>query len=182
MFPCSLGEGIAEDGDWIAIGRVTKSFGLKGGFKVYPLTGDPGRFEGLAQIELASRDGLRKICAVTDIRIENKAVVLFCRELGKIEDIEPFIGAAVRVPREEAIPLPKDSYFQHDLLGLKVYLEDGRYLGEVKEILETGSNDVLVVRESKQEYLIPAIKSVVTSVDLERKRMVLHPMKGLLEK
>ncbi|MBI3995155.1 MAG: PRC-barrel domain-containing protein, partial [Nitrospirae bacterium] len=71
--------------------------------------------------------------------------------------------------------------FQHDLLGLGVYLEDGRYLGEIREIMPTGSNDVLVVRDGPRERLIPAIKAIVAEVDLPGKRMVLRYMDGLLE-
>jgi len=167
--------------DWVVIGAITKPFGLKGGLKIHPLTDDPDRFQRLATTVLEAADGTRETCTVTEVRVERDSVTLFCRGIETIEQAERFVGGTVRVPRPEAVNLPKDSYFQHDLLGLKVYLEDGRYLGEIREILPTGGNDVLVVRDGERERLIPAIKSVVSEVDLPRKRMVLRFMEGLLE-
>ncbi|MBI3810698.1 MAG: 16S rRNA processing protein RimM [Nitrospirae bacterium] len=172
---------MTSDQDWIAIGAITKPFGLKGGLKIHPLTADPGRFRRLTTTVLEAADGMQQTCTVTEARVENGSVTLFCREIETIEQVERFVGGTVRIPRSEVVNLPKDSYFRHDLLGLKVYLEDGRYLGEIQEILPTGGNDVLVVRDGERERLIPAIKSVVSEVDLPRKRMVLRLMKGLLD-
>lgn len=172
---------MTSDHDWVVIGAITKPFGLKGGLKIKPLTDDPDRFQQLMTTVLEAADGMQQTCTVTEARVENGSVTLFCREIESIEQVERFIGGTVRIPRSEAVNLPKGSYFQHDLLGLKVYLEDGRYLGEIEEILPTGGNDVLVVRDGERERLIPAIKSIVSEVDLPRKRMVLRFMKGLLD-
>jgi 16S rRNA processing protein RimM len=171
---------VSED-DWVVIGAVTKPFGLDGGLKVRPLTQDPDRFRRLAEVVLEASDGTRQTCTIADVRTDRDSVVLFCREIDKVDQVKRFVGGTVRIPRSEAIPLPQDSYFQHDLLGLRVYLEDGRYLGEIREIWPTGSNDVLVVRDGERERLIPAIKSLVTEVDLKGKRMVLRWMEGLLD-
>lgn len=172
---------MTSDHDWVVIGAITKPFGLKGGLKIKPLTDDPDRFQQLMTTVLEAADGMQQTCTVTEARVEKGSVTLFCREIETIEQVERFIGGTVRIPRSEVVNLPKDSYFQHDLLGLKVYLEDGRYLGEIEEILPTGGNDVLVVRDGERERLIPAIKSIVSEVDLPRKRMVLRFMKGLLD-
>lgn len=167
--------------DWIVIGRITKPFGLNGGLKVRPLTEDPGRFRRLAGAVLEAADGSRQTCTVADVRTDRNSVILFCREIDRVEQVKAFVGGTVRVPRTEAIPLPPDSFFQHDLLGLRVYLEDGRYLGEIQEIWPTGSNDVFVVRDGERERLIPAIKSLVAEVDLSGRRIILRWMEGLLD-
>ncbi|MBI3596289.1 MAG: 16S rRNA processing protein RimM [Nitrospirae bacterium] len=167
--------------DWVVIGEITKPFGLNGGLKIRALTEDPGRFRRLAGAVLEAADGTRQNCTFADVRTDRNSVILFCREIDKVEQVERFVGGTVRIPRSEAIPLPQGSYFQHDLLGLRVVLEDGRYLGEIREIWPTGSNDVLVVRDGERERLIPAIKSVVAEVDLTGKRMVLRWMEGLLD-
>jgi len=171
---------VAAD-DWVVIGEITKPFGLNGGLKIRPLTEDPDRFRRLAEAVLEASDGTRQVCTIADIRTDRDSVVLFCREIDKVEQAKRFVGGTIRIPRSEAIPLPKDTYFQHDLLGLRVYLEDGRYLGEIREIWPTGSNDVLVVRDGERERLIPAIKSLVVEVNLQEKRMVLRWMEGLLD-
>ncbi|MBI3610556.1 MAG: 16S rRNA processing protein RimM [Nitrospirae bacterium] len=167
--------------NWVVIGRITKPFGIKGGFKVRPLTEDPDRFRRLAKTVLESPDGTRQTCTIAEVRVQAGSVTLFCREMNAVEQVERFIGGTVRIPHSDVIELPKDSYFQHDLIGLEVYREDGRGLGRVEEIWPTGSNDVLVVRDGKQERLIPAIKTVVIEVDLKRKRLVVRPMEGLFE-
>lgn len=170
--------GSEEDG--IVVGKITKPFGLKGGFRVQALTEDPDRFLNLTTVTLESPDGVRAPCLVSDVRVEPKGVTLFCREFTKVEEIAPFIGGSVRIPEAEAVSLPEGSYFQHDLLGMAVFLEDGAYLGEVRDILSTGSNDVLVVGEGTRETLIPALKSVVVRVDLKEKKITIRPMKGML--
>jgi 16S rRNA processing protein RimM len=170
----------AED-PWIVIGAITRVFGLKGGLKVRPLTDDPDRFLELDKAVLETADGMEQTCTLTEVRAVSGSVTLFCREIDTVERARRFIGGTVRIPRSEAVRLPIDSYFQHDLIGLAVYLEDGRYLGEVRSILPTGGNDVLVVRDGPRERLIPAIKSVVARVDLRDRRMILRYMEGLLE-
>jgi 16S rRNA processing protein RimM len=167
--------------DWVVIGAITKPFGLKGGLKIHPLTDDPDRFRHLTTAVLEAADGSQQRCDVTEVRVERGAVTLFCGGIETIEEAERFLGGTVRVPRSEAVSLPEGSFFHHDLLGLKVYLEDGRYLGEIEGIWPTGGNDVLVVRDGDRERLIPAIKSIVSRVDLPQKRMVLHFIEGLLE-
>ncbi|HTN44602.1 MAG TPA: ribosome maturation factor RimM [Nitrospiria bacterium] len=167
--------------DWVVIGEITKPFGLKGGLKIRPLTEDPGRFRRLAGAVLEAVDGTRQTCTIDEVRTDRDSVVLFCREIETVEQVERFVGGTVRIPGSEAIRLPQGSYFQHDLVGLQVYLEDGRYLGVIREIWPTGGNDVLVVRDGERERLIPAIKSIVIAVDLTEKRMVLRWMEGLLD-
>ena len=174
-------EGMTSSRDWVVIGAITKPFGLKGGLKIRPLTDNPDRFRRLTTTVLEAADGTQQTCTISEARVSKGSVTLFCREIETIEQVERFIGGTVRIPESEVVNLPKDSYFQHDLLGLKVYLEDGQYLGEVQEILPTGGNDVLVVREGERERLIPAVKSIVSEVDLPRKRVVLRFMKGLLD-
>lgn len=167
--------------EWLVIGRITAPYGLKGGLKIRHLTEDPKRFLKLSTTVLEAPDGTCATCTVREVRVRNREVILFCRELNGIDQAEQFIGGIVRIPRSQAVSLPADTYFQHDLIHLKVYLEDGRYLGEIQEIWPTGSNDVLVVRDGDRERLIPAIKAVVSSVDLVRRRMTLRWMEGLLD-
>jgi len=172
---------VSSEQEWIVIGEITKPFGLKGGLKIRSLTNDPDRFGRLRETVLEASDGTRQTCTITEVRTDGKSVTLFCREIDSIERAERFIGGTLRIPPSETVQLPKDSFFQHDLLGLGVYLEDGRYLGAVESIWPTGGNDVLVVRDGARERLIPAIKSLIVQVDLPRKRMVLRFMEGLLE-
>jgi len=172
---------VESSDEWIVIGEIIKPFGLKGGLKVRPLTDQPDRFRHLDKAVLEASDGTRQTCTVKEVRTQGESVTLFCDEIDSLERAERLVGGNVRIPISEAVRLPKDSYFQHDLVGLGVYLEDGRHLGIVESIWPTGGNDVLVVRDGQRERLIPAVKSLVVTVDLAGKRMVLRYLEGLLE-
>lgn len=99
-----------------------------------------------------------------------------------INDIEAYKGGELYVARENAQKLGKDEYFIADLLGVSVVDENGEKLGVLKDVIETGANDVYVVeRENKKDLLLPAIKQCIRKVDVEAGEMEVHLMEGLLE-
>jgi 16S rRNA processing protein RimM len=89
-------------------------------------------------------------------------------------------GELLYVRRDEAATLPRGSYFEHEVVGLRVETAAGRELGTVAEILRTGANDVYVVRGNLGEVLIPAVRHVVRRVDLPGGRIVVELIPGLL--
>jgi 16S rRNA processing protein RimM len=93
---------------------------------------------------------------------------------------ELYRGAEILIIKA-AVSREDDEYFWHELIGLRVYLETGRYLGTVKDILPTAANDIYVVREGREEFLIPAIHEVVKTIDLESGKMIISEVEGLLE-
>lgn len=166
--------------DYLQIGKIVNIHGIKGEVKVIPLTDDPRRFDELewAYIE---KDGMQK-CRIESVKYTKGSVIL------KIEGIDtPESAAAYRdnyllVDRDNAVKLPEDTFFVCDLLGSSVVDETGKLLGELRDILQTGSNDVYVVRgDSGKDILIPALKSVVRSISLEHKRIEVVLPKGLLD-
>lgn len=94
-------------------------------------------------------------------------MVLKLRGVENIDLAEQLRGMLVEVPEEESVDLPSGHYFWHQIIGLRVVTLEGEELGTVDDILETGSNDVYVVHNGGEELLIPAIKDVVRSIDLE---------------
>jgi 16S rRNA processing protein RimM len=90
-------------------------------------------------------------------------------------------GGAEILIQKTAVSREEEEYFWHELIGLRVYLETGRYLGTVKEILPTAANDIYVVREGRAEFLIPAIHDVVKTIDLEGGKMIISEVEGLLD-
>ena len=90
-------------------------------------------------------------------------------------------GQWVQVPIEEAIPLPEGSFYLYQLVGLQVITTDGNNLGSVADIIETGANDVYVIRKGgRQEVLVPAIPDVVKSIDIEQGQMIVELIDGLI--
>jgi 16S rRNA processing protein RimM len=96
------------------------------------------------------------------------------------DQVEPYHGAEIFI-RKAAVSRGEDEYFWHELIGLEVYLETGRCLGTLEEIVSTAANDIYVVREGREEVLIPAIHEVVKTIDLEKGTMIISEVEGLLD-
>lgn len=118
---------------------------------------------------------------ITGVKYFKKYVILKFEGFNSIEEIEKYKGRELFVDRTQAIALEKDEYFIADLVGLSVETIDGKDLGDVKEVLQTGANDVYVVGGRGKEYYLPAIAECIKSIDLEQKKMVVYLMKGLEE-
>lgn len=166
--------------DILQVGAVTSTHGLAGEVKVFPTTDDPKRFKKLKQVLLDTGNGMREL-EVVQVKFFKNLVILKFRGCDKVEDVEGFRGKSLYVTREHAVKLKKNEYFIADLIGMKVFLEDGSYLGCLAEVLQTGANDVYEVHmEDGREALIPAIRQCILDVDVETERMTVHLLEGLL--
>ena len=95
-------------------------------------------------------------------------------------NIEPYKGRSLYVTREFAVPLKENEYYIADLIDMKVFLEDGSFFGTLKDVMETGANDVYVMQtEAFGEVLVPAIKDCIKAVDVEQGTMTIHLLEGL---
>ena len=108
-------------------------------------------------------------------------VIVKFKGIDDINDIEKYKGKSLFVARENAVELEEDEYYIADLIGMDVVLEDGSKFGTLKDVMETGANDVYVVEDTKgAEVLLPAIKECILDVDVEKNVMTIHLMKGLI--
>jgi 16S rRNA processing protein RimM len=156
----------------VAIGRVVRAHGVRGHLKVVPF-GET--FEGLgAGDEVLARlpDGSIERLITVEVRIQRKWVLFLSREVRLAAEAQRLVGAEICVPESRLPPLAADEFYWHQLIGLEVMSVDGRRLGTIRQIIETGSNDVYVVQEGGEEVLIPALAEVVREVNLERRLMV----------
>ncbi len=166
---------------YLAIGRITAPFGIRGEVKVEIHTGWPERFALLKHVyigDAAAHAVMRT--EVESARLHKGHAIV---KLGLSPDrsaAEALRGQWLFVSREEAMPLEEGEYYLHDIIGLEVW-EKGRYLGRVVEILEAkaGANDVYVVRGERGELLLPAIRQVILQVDLAAGRMEVAVPPGL---
>lgn len=166
--------------EWATIGKVVAFFGLHGELKVRSLTDIPNRFAELEAVYLGP-DRIRYL--IKSARpYKGEMVVL---KLAGVEDAnvaETLRNFDVAIPVSQLAKLPPDSYYQHDILGLHVRTLNGRDLGEIVDIMVTGSNDVYIIKAPDgRQILIPAIKEVIKQVDLIRKMMYIEPIRGLLD-
>ena len=161
------------------VGVIAGTHGLRGEVKVFPTTDEPRRFLDLKQVimETAREERILKIRSV---KFFKKFVIVGFEGLDRIEDVERLKGAELLIPREDAIELEEGEYFIPDLLGLKVTADDGRELGIIRDVIETGANNVYDVQnEEGGRILIPAIADCILDVRPEEGTMTVHLLPGL---
>ena len=118
---------------------------------------------------------------VTSVRPHKNVHLLKLRGVDSLEEAEKLRGARILIGKETLSSKRRDEYFWHELIGLEVYLSRGEYVGKIKNILPTGSNDIYVVQEGNKEVLIPAIYDVIQEINLIEKRMIISDVEGLLD-
>lgn len=165
----------------ITIGKAVKPFGVKGEVKIESLTDMPDRFKGLRRVVLVSPRGEELSCGVDGVRYAGETVLLRFAGYDTPEKARALNGWFIKVPREEAAPLPEGSYYWFEVIGMEVVSEGGETLGTVSDILETGSNDVYVVKQGRKELYLPATKEIIRQVDRTARRITIHIMDGLLD-
>ncbi|MCM1173801.1 MAG: ribosome maturation factor RimM [Blautia sp.] len=163
------------------VGVITQTHGIRGEVKVFPTTDDVNRFKKLKEVILET-DKERLTLTVEGVKFFKQYAILKFKDYDSINDMERYKGARLLVPREKAVKLQKNEYFVADLLGMRVVTEDGVLFGRLKNVLETGANDVYVVETpEKKEVLLPAIKECVLRIDMEKEVITVHIMDGLLD-
>ena len=166
--------------DLLKVGVITTTHGVRGEAKVYPTTDEPERFLELDYVLLDTGRELRKL-EIKNVKFFKNLVILKFKGVDNINDIEKYKGRDLWIPREEGQELEEDEYYIADLLGMSVVLEDGQEFGTLKDVMETGANDVYVVEDTKgEEILLPAIRECILDVDVEKNVMTIHLMKGLI--
>jgi 16S rRNA processing protein RimM len=171
-----------DPNDLVTIGRIAGTHGYKGTVKVVPLTDFPERFQSLEQVYL-NHAGMVRPVVVESAVPHNKMVLVTLSGVESKEDAHTFRGALLMVEEKDVYPLPDGVYYHFQLVGLQVIDSQHGNLGELTEVLETGANDVYLVRSPEYgEILIPAIKEVIQSVDLEQGVMKVTLLPGLLDR
>ncbi|WP_270443901.1 ribosome maturation factor RimM [Blautia intestinalis] len=166
--------------DLLKVGVITTTHGVRGEVKVFPTTDDAERFLELEYVLLDTGRELRRL-DIKNVRFFKNLVILKFDGIDNIDDIEKYKGKDLWIPREEAQELGEDEYYIADLQGLNVVLEDGTEFGTLRDVMETGANDVYIIDSNEHgEVLLPAIKECILDVDLEKNTMTVHLMKGLL--
>lgn len=166
--------------EYLQVGVISSTHGIRGECKVYPTTDDAGRFKKLKEVLIETKDG-NVAQKVGQVRFFKNMVILKFRGIDTIEEMQKYKGCPLLVARKDAVKLAPGEYFLCDLIGLEVYEENGNPLGVVKEIIRTGANDVYAVEmKNKKEVLIPNIKDCIIEVSLDKNRMTVHLLEGLL--
>lgn len=165
----------------LQVGVITTTHGVRGEVKVFPTTDDAARFKKLKQVILDT--GKEHLALeIAGVKFFKNMVILKFKGYDNINDVETWRQRDLLITRDQAVELKEDEYFITDLIGLTVVNEEEAVLGRVKDVLETGANDVYVVElTGGKELLLPAIKDCILNVDLEGGRMKVHVLDGLMD-
>ena len=166
--------------EFIAIGKVVSTQGNKGEVNIFPLTDLANRFINLTTVLLRNNTSQTTL-NIEKIKIKGNTVVLKFKDIENIKEAKMIVGSFLEVERKNAVKLPKDTYFIFEIIGLEVYTKNNIFLGKVENVISTGSNDVYIVKgKNKKELFIPAIHEVVKNVNLEKKRINIKMVDGLI--
>ncbi len=167
--------------EMLRVGVITTTHGVRGEVKVYPTTDDAGRFLELTDIWLDT--GKERIpLKIQNVKFFKNMVILKFEGYDDINAVQTWRQKDLFITRDQAVDLEEDEYFIGDLIGLAVEDEEGNPLGVLKDVLETGANDVyLVSRPGDKDLMLPAIKDCIREVDLEAGVMRVRVLPGLLD-
>jgi len=167
--------------DLILIGHVIRPHGLTGLLRIVSYAQSRETFFQAGSLFMDRGNNEFEERKVIDIRPHGSSFLLRLSGLNSIEQAEIFKAARIYIRKDSLGEKDEDEFFYYELQGMNVYSITGHYLGVVKEIFPTGSNDVYVVEGQGKEFLIPAIHKVIKEINIAQKRMVISPIKGLLD-
>ncbi|MBR3697785.1 MAG: 16S rRNA processing protein RimM [Clostridia bacterium] len=165
--------------NFLEIGQIVNTKGLKGEVKVNSYSEDPKRFEKIKTI-LIKQKGKGIEYEIEKVTYTKNQVVLKLKDIDTIEEAEKLRNSLIFVNREQLGELPKNVYYIADLIGLDVITEDNIYLGKVDDIFSTKSNDVYVIKDDLgKTKLLPGIPEVIKEISLESEKIIVHLIEGL---
>lgn len=161
---------------YIDFGKITSTHGIKGEIKIYPYTDDVDNILNLKKLYINKEE-----YKINSIKFHKNMFIVKLNGINTIEQAEKFRNVLVQREISDEEVLEEDTYYVKDLIGLNVFLEDETLFGKVKDVFQTGANDVYVIETpDSKEVLIPATKSVVKSVCIAENKMVIELMEGLV--
>ena len=166
--------------EFLEIGQVVNTFGIKGMVKVKPFTDDIRRFDDLKKVYVENNKS-KKEYEIEEVKYHKDMVLIKFKGIDNPENADLLRNSYLKVNRNDEAKLDKGTYYIVDLLGLDVYSDEGKLLGKLDDIFNSGSSDIYVVKdELGKQLLLPAISEVVKDINLQEKKIIVHILKGLI--
>ncbi|ABR48895.1 16S rRNA processing protein RimM [Alkaliphilus metalliredigens QYMF] len=164
----------------LKVGQIVNTHGIKGELKVTSLSDYLERFEELEWVYIQGYD---EKYYIGNIKYRPTTVILSFEGYDNINIVEQFKGKYVLIDESQRRELPEDTFYKADLIGLDGYTVEEVYLGKLVDIIQAGSNEVYVFRdkETNKDILIPAVKEFIPEISLEKKRITVDPIEGMIE-
>ncbi|MEG3071109.1 MAG: 16S rRNA processing protein RimM [Peptococcaceae bacterium] len=166
--------------EYITVGKVLNTQGRTGAVRVLPLTEHPERFAVNSQMYVSLKES-RKLMTVESVVPHKRYLIVKFKEIADMNGAVELKGALLEITRTNLLPLPEDTYYIFDIIGLTVKDKTRGSLGEITDILQTGANDVYIVETGSRQVLIPALKQVVKKIDLPGRTMFVELPDGLVD-
>ncbi|HWQ04233.1 MAG TPA: ribosome maturation factor RimM [Longilinea sp.] len=158
---------------FLVVGKLRRAHGLAGDILMEVITDFPERMRSGRELFIGEE---HMPVHLQKSHVHPPFLLLKFREFDTPDEVGKFRNSMVYVRADNLPPLPEGEYYQHQLVGLQVVTEDGQSLGILTEVLETGANDVYIVKTADgNEVLLPAIREVIQRVDLAEKTMIVRP-------
>ena len=165
----------------IAVGRLTRPVGLKGELAMEPLTDHRERLSALAETWIGLAEGAANPQHVEHVRFTHAAVVVKISGIDSRTDAERHRGEYVFVDESDSPGPAPGSFYVHDIVGLDVLREDGTFVGTIREVQKAPAHDLWIVARGDREFMIPAVRAFIRSVELDRRRVIIRPIEGLID-
>ncbi|MBM7571799.1 ribosome maturation factor RimM [Aquibacillus albus] len=165
------------------VGKIVNTHGINGEVRVIRITDFEDRFNIGQSLLLFTKDSNDPVRVVVDGHRKHKNFdLLHFESYDSINAVEGFKNGMLKITEDQLSPLEEDEYYYHQIIGCDVYTTSGEFIGNIKEILSPGANDVWVVKRDKQkDLLVPYIVDVVKDVNPKEQKVVIYPMEGLLD-
>lgn len=170
----------------LLVGKVWRAHGVQGEVKIIPETDDPERFEDLTVIYMGSTAATADRIDIESVRFQptKRGIIIIAklRDIDSREAAETIRSASVFARQQDLPPLEEGEFFLHDLIGLSAFTDGGDDVGTVDDVIEGPGQAILVIaREGKGPAMVPAVDEFVDDIDLEKRRIVIRPIEGLLD-
>lgn len=167
--------------EFLQVGVISSTHGVRGEVKVFPTTDDVKRYSKLKEVLLGEGYDA-PLLHIEGVKYQKNMAIVKFKEYSSLNDVEKLKGQKLFVTRKNAVKLSKDEYFVADLVGMRVIDESKGICGTLKDVMQTGANDVYIIDlDDKRELLLPAIKDCILNVDFDEGIIKINILEGLLE-
>ncbi|MDD1501206.1 MULTISPECIES: ribosome maturation factor RimM [unclassified Lysinibacillus] len=170
--------------EWFNVGRIVNTHGIRGEVRVLSTTDfEEERFAVGVKLAAFKKDDKKPTwVTIESVRRHKNFILLTFEGMNNINLVEPFKEGMLKITKDQMTDdlLEEHEYFFHEIIGCTIVSEEGETIGAVTDILQTGANDVWVVKGTKKEHYIPYIEDIVKEINIDEKKIVIHVMEGLL--